>query len=236
MKKKILEYLSSLPWPQQTLNTRDSLLRSTVFDAKITNCGNSQSIISTLRSSVLCISPVLVSECHHLLQQKTASTRLVVARILSAVSYSLHEDTAKVCTSPPPPDVELTPAAREEIELRGNLYLLKAKGFECANLDWRHYVVSIWSNRCPMLDTIIREHPSAPLRSVVRGARLSRSVSEELTKDEVSEVVHLLRTIVDADIYVVIYLQFDHFIECFDAPYNDGYVVMSRPYVCVFNF
>lgn len=140
------------------LNTRENLLCSTIFDAKITTGhGNNLLVLPTLTSGLLRLRPALISEPNVFPCQKIESIHLVVANSLLAVNQFLDKDTAQVFASPQTLIVELTPAERAEMELRRNLSLLKAKDLKCVNLDWQHYVRSIWSNRCPKVDMVINK-------------------------------------------------------------------------------
>lgn len=100
-------------------------------------------MLPTLRSSFLKVRAAVTAECYVDFQQKMEGTRLMVANILSAVNQFSDKDTSHVSVSKPPPNVELKPVERAEIEWRGGLSLLKAKGLDCINLDWRHSVRSI---------------------------------------------------------------------------------------------
>lgn len=95
----------------------------------------------------------------------------------------------------------------------------------------------MWSDTRPKLDMGILKLPSALNPTFVHTSKLSRSLSEELTKDEMSKVSYLVWTVFKPFECVVIYLQFDAnaFREWYDAYYKDGSVAMTYPYVCVFN-
>lgn len=206
------------------------MLRPTIFDVEITTGSRDNfPVIPTCRSVLLCVSPSLVAECDVLLYQKIKNTRPVVDYTLSVANHSSDIDTAHVSASPPGPIAELTPAERAEIELRRDLSLPKVKALKCVNLDYRWYVRSIWSDKCPKLGMVTREHPSAHIRSFGHAARLSCSMTKELTRDAEPEVLQGLRNVLKPNGYFVICLLSNEGTECCDALYEGDLVVMHSP-------
>lgn len=187
------------------LSTGDNLLRSAVLNAKITTVrGNNHSLPPTLRSSGLPVSPTLAYKCNVLLRRNIRSNRPVVTNNLSFVNPYLYNDTTKVSASLPPPDVKLTPERKAEIELKRDLSLLEGKGVKCVILHWRHFLRFTWSNILQKGGHDISKTPIISSRSFVDAASPSRSVPEELNKDEVSEMPHVLGTVLKLGGYAAI--------------------------------
>ncbi len=237
--KKFLKYLGSTEWPSQMISIRRNLLRSTVMDDEIeSNKGNEHTVLTTLRQSLMAVSPNLVKTCDERLKQSieeisSPDTDSNSNQQTETEQFSTNDSLPSPSDDQEPETPIPDPEEIKKKKLEDTLGNLRTNGIDCVNMDWRAFLRTSWNSDSGRADTIITEPPPITSRTFLGFDVQSRQkyVEEELSKEEVSEMPNLAKRLLKPGGYVILILKFEAYGEWFESFRKEGYIIMPYPYV-----